>query len=614
MAGLIPEDKISEIKNAADIVDIISETVALKKAGQNHLGLCPFHSEKTPSFTVSPSKQIFHCFGCGVGGNVFRFLMKHRGLTFPEAIRLLAERYGVDLPERKMTPTQRAHLDELASLKRINRMAAEFYQRCLTESRIGKAALAYLEKRGIHREAIDKYSLGFAPAGWDTLVTLFNRKRVSGQLAEKTGLIVSRKNSSGHYDRFRDRIIFPIFDTGTGIVGLGGRVLDDALPKYLNSPESPVYNKRASLYGLSWARGKCREQESVYIVEGYLDLLKLHINGIENTVATLGTALTRDHMRILKGCVGSGRMVLVYDSDQAGVNAAYRSLDLFWEEHADFSKGDVFTDKKADTRILILPPGQDPDSFISAKGRDAFLKMASEAPGLVTFLFDMAIKKHGLSTEGKIKIVTSLAGTLAAINDQVARSLYVKELAERLNIDEGAILTKLRGAPRKPDRAPSGVPAQGTGRSDHRERRNTGVYKGTRIERQVLAMMLQYPNILDDIENRNVLSRFSDGPLKSIGLKVLAGRKNGQVDIPDLMSIIDDASEQALAAELAIGNELWNHWDQQKCIQLIDQIEKSRTRNKNTLLQRIKAAEADNNQPLLLQLLKEKQLQAKGRH
>jgi DNA primase len=615
LTGLIPEDKITEIKNAADILDIVSETVALKKAGQNHIGLCPFHSEKTPSFTVSPAKQIFHCFGCGAGGNVFRFLMKHQGLSFPEAVRLLAGRYGIDLPEQDMSPVQRQRLDELDKIRRINQIAGAFFQRCLTESKVGRGALAYLEKRGIDRAAIDRFALGFAPAGWDNLVTVFKRRKVPFRLAEKTGLIVPRKNSDGYYDRFRERVMFPIFNTGGGLIGFGGRVMDDAMPKYMNSPESPVYNKSRSLYGINWARGRCREQKSVYIVEGYLDLLKLHINGIANSVATLGTALTPEHVRMLKGCVGEGRMTLVYDSDQAGLNAAYRSLDLFLKEHADFRKGDVFRDKTADTRIMILPEGHDPDSFISAQGPDAFLEKAASAPGLVTFLFDMATARHGLSMEGKIKIVADMAGPLAKINDQVARSLYVKELSERLNIDENAILAKIREAVGQAGRTryrpgiPGGATHAGGG-----DRPKPDRPKGTRLERQILAMMLQYPDILSDIESRGLMSRFAEGPLKTIGQKVLAGRKQGKVDIPDLMSILESETEQELAAELAMGNELWHHWDRQKCLQLIGQLEKSRARSEDTLLQRIKAAEAADNQPLLLSLLKEKQLQAKERH
>jgi len=614
LAGLIPEDIIAEIKNAADIVDIVSELVALKKAGQNHIGLCPFHSEKTPSFTVSPTKQIFHCFGCGAGGNVFRFLMKHQGLSFPEAVRTLAGRYGIDLPEREMSPAERQRMDELDKIRRANQIAGSFYQRCLTESRIGLDALSYLERRGLDRAAIDRYQLGFAPASWDNLSTLFTRKQVPLTVAEKTGLIVPRKNSSGYYDRFRERVMFPIFNTAGSLIGFGGRVLDDALPKYMNSPESPVYNKRRSLYGINWARNRCREQKAVYIVEGYLDMLKLHINGIENSVATLGTALTPEHIRMLKGCVGEGRMILVYDSDQAGLNAAHRSLDLFLKEHADFRKGDVFRDKNADTRIMILPEGHDPDSFISQEGREAFLDNAQTAPGLVTFLFDMAVKRHGMSTEGKIKIVADLSGTLAVINDQVARSLYVRELAERLNIDENAILAKIReSVDRGRQPRPRALPTT-PGDTSQDDPGRPVVSRGTRLERQILAMMLQYPDIIKDIEDRDLLSQFADGPLKSIGQKVLDGRRQGKVDIPDLMSILDNADEQELAAELAMDNELWNRWDRRKCLQLIGQLEKSRARREDDLLQRIKAAEAENNQPLLLQLLKEKQSQAKERH
>lgn len=614
MAGLIPEDIIAEIKNAADIVDIVSELVALKKAGQNHIGLCPFHSEKTPSFAVSPAKQIFHCFGCGAGGNVFRFLMKHQGLSFPEAVRTLAGRYGIDLPEREISPAERQRMDELDKIRRANQIAGSFYQRCLTESRIGLDALAYLERRGLDRAAIERYQLGFAPAGWDNLTTLFTRKQVPLSVAEKTGLIVPRKNSSGYYDRFRERVMFPIFNTAGSLIGFGGRVLDDALPKYMNSPESPVYNKRRSLYGINWARKLCREQKAVYIVEGYLDMLKLHIHGIENSVATLGTALTPEHIRMLKGCVGEGRMILVYDSDQAGLNAAHRSLDLFLKEHANFRKGDVFRDKNADTRIMILPEGHDPDSYISQEGREAFLDKAKTAPGLVTFLFDMAVKRHGMSTEGKIKIVADLSGTLAVINDQVARSLYVKELAERLNIDENAILAKIReSVDRGRQPRPRALPTT-PGDTGQDDLGRPVVSRGTRLERQILAMMLQYPDIIKDIEDRGLLNQFADGPLKSIGQKVLDGRRQGKVDIPDLMSILDNAAEQELAAELAMGNELWHRWDRRKCLQLIGQLEKSRARREDDLLQRIKAAEAENNQPLLLQLLKEKQSQAKERH
>jgi DNA primase len=349
LAIFIPEDKISEIKNAADIVDIISETVLLKKAGRNFLGLCPFHSEKTPSFTVSPEKQIFYCFGCGAGGNVFSFLMKHESLTFPEAARALAKRYGITIPTKTLSPEQRRKIGQKESLLDLNKQAMDFFHHELLSSVAGKQALSYLSKRGISEETIDQFNLGYAPKGWDNLLRFFTKMRIRPGLLEISGLVAARKNSSGFYDRFRDRIIFPIFDVNMEVVGFGGRVMDNSEPKYLNSPETSVYNKSRTLYGLHRARDKCRTDDKVFIVEGYLDLLALHQHGIENSVATLGTALTAEHIRMLARY--TRRMVLVYDSDEAGIKSAYRCIETFWKEHVDFQRGDVFKEEKADTRI-----------------------------------------------------------------------------------------------------------------------------------------------------------------------------------------------------------------------------------------------------------------------
>ena len=262
MANFIPEDKISEIRNTVDIVNIISEAVLLKKSGRNYIGLCPFHSEKTPSFTVSPEKQIFHCFGCGKGGNVFTFLMNQSGFTFPEAVRTLANQYGVHIPERELSPGQRRSYKQREQLFTINRQALDFFCNALHKSAAGKNALAYLQKRGMTGETIAEYKIGYAPHSWDALLTYFNRKNISRSLVEKNGLIISRKNKNGFYDRFRHRIIFPIFDMNQQVIGFGGRVMDDSLPKYLNSPETPLYNKSRSLYGLHRAKNACRLAES----------------------------------------------------------------------------------------------------------------------------------------------------------------------------------------------------------------------------------------------------------------------------------------------------------------------------------------------------------------
>ncbi len=582
MAVYIPEEKINDIKNSADIVDIISETVVLKKSGKNYLGLCPFHSEKTPSFTVSPDKQIFYCFGCNAGGNVFSFLMKQEGISFPEAARMLARRYGIDIPVRTMSPEQKKRISERESVLAINRQAMDFFCRALLENASGKKAMEYLLKRGISREIIDDFKLGYAPEGWDNLAVYFSKNKQPDGLVEKSGLIIPRKGKSGFYDRFRSRIIFPIFDISMQVIGFGGRVMDDSLPKYLNSPETHVYNKSRSLYGLHMAKGKCRESETVFIVEGYFDLLALHQHGIQNSVATLGTSLTPKHVQILRGFIGkNGRIVLVYDSDMAGIKAAQRTIEVF-------DKGYV------DAHIVVLPDGHDPDSYLLEFGAEPFTKLAAESKGVISFLIDCAVKKHGLSTEGKIRIISDMKVFLAAINDNVARSLYVKELAERIGIDETAVLEKVREAPAG-RRLGVAKPA-----ADYVLQNN-----GNRLERRIIAMMLQFPEVLPEVDNRGLLNLFEDNILKSIGQFILD--RSGK-PASELMTIIDDKNKKSIIASLVIGDDLW---DRDGCLKLVAQFESSRYRNERKLSQEIKDAEERNDYELALRLLKKKQMQIK---
>ena len=263
MAHHIPEDKIAEIRHAVDITEVVSESVLLRKAGKNLVGLCPFHSEKTPSFTVSPDKQIFHCFGCGAGGNVFSFVMKRDGMPFGEAARVLARRCGVEIAERPLSGPERQRLSEQDSLFEINRLAADFFHAQLLRPSGpgGESALEYLERRGLTRQTMVDFRLGYAPKGWDHLLGFLTRRRHSPALIEKAGLVIPRRDASGHYDRFRDRVMFPIYDEMSRVVGFGGRVMDASTPKYLNSPETPVYLKRRVLYGLHRAKETCRAQE-----------------------------------------------------------------------------------------------------------------------------------------------------------------------------------------------------------------------------------------------------------------------------------------------------------------------------------------------------------------
>jgi DNA primase len=617
LAGFIPEDKVSEIKNAADIVDIVSESVLLKKTGKNFIGLCPFHTEKTPSFTVSPDKQIFYCFGCGTGGNVFSFLMKQEGLSFPDTARRLAKRYGIDLPIKPLSPDQKRKISEREGLLDINRRAMDFFHQALCRSTAGQAARSYLVHRGISQKTIEDFKLGCAPDGWDRLLNYFAGQRISPALIEKSGLILPRKNKSGYYDRFRNRIMFPIIDANMQVIGFGGRVLDDSLPKYLNSPETPVYNKGRSLYGIQQAKEKCRDAGTVFIVEGYLDLLALYQHGIENSVATLGTALTSDHVRLLTRY--AGRMVLVYDSDEAGIRSAQRCIGTFWREHVDFRRQDVFSEEKADTHILVLPAGHDPDSYVFEHGPEAFLEAASKAPGIITFLMDRAVDKHGLSTEGKIRIISELQQSLAAINDRVAQALYIRQLAERTGIAETAILERIRDIAAEKSRSgsrgvPTNAPLPGLQTHDAKESalgasEPEGVFTGSRIERQIIAMMIQFPEILPDVNNYKLLELFNNDTLKSIGESILEFNPTSADQVSELMSQVDDRQIQALIASLAMGDESWNR---KGCLRLLGKFVESgrKLRDGGLLEKQIKAAEKSNDHALLLKLLSKKQKMA----
>lgn len=595
MAEYIPEDKISEIRNTVDIVDVISEVILLKKTGKNYVGLCPFHSEKTPSFTVSPEKQIFYCFGCGAGGNVFSFLMKHEGLTFPESARMLARRYGIEIPVTKPKPDQKKRLSEKESLFNINKKAMGFFHTVLCKKPEGKKAMAYLRKRGITQETIDRFYLGYAPARWDSMVRYFTQKHVPMPLVEKAGLILPRKNKDGFYDRFRDRIIFPIINLNQQVIGFGGRVMDDALPKYLNSPDSPVFNKGRALYGIDLAKSECRLKDSAYIAEGYFDVLALHQHGIKNSVATLGTAFTVEHLRAVKGY--AGRVNLVFDSDAAGIKSAERSIGMFIEGNVD-------------ARIVILPTGYDPDTYLFEFGAEKFINVAQNALGVMSFLIQSAIKAHGLSLEGKARIVADLAERLSAVDDPVARSLCVKEISERLNIDEAAILEKIRtGASktRKSFSTRAGSPGAG-GLPQHSGEAVPGAEGGLendhRLERQLVAMMIQFPEILPEIEQRHLLDRFASRRLKTIGRLVLEKFNKMPFHVSEILTGIDDPEQRKIITQLAMQEDVW---DREGCLRLISQFEMSTNRRENKLLEQIKSAEKEKNYDLLLELMRQKQ-------
>lgn len=578
---MIPEDKIREVKNSADIVEVVSEAVSLKRAGKNYLGLCPFHSEKTPSFTVSPDKQIFHCFGCSEGGSVINFVMRHEGLSFPEAVRKLAGRYGVEIPLRSMSPEQKRRFSERESLLDVNRKAAEFYRKSLQEHPGGQHAMRYLTHRGFDDETIKRFSLGYAPKRWDALTLFFRRYRIPASTVEKAGLILPGKSGRGHYDRFRDRIIFPIFNPSQSVIGFGGRVLDDSLPKYLNSPETPLFNKRRSLYGIDRARQACRQTGTVYVVEGYFDLLALHQHLFANSVATLGTALTSEHVQTLKGLTGeAGKIVLVFDSDTAGIKAAKRSIEVFDRGHVD-------------AHILVLPAGQDPDSYLREAGRKAFEESAGRALGVIPFLLETAVSEYGLSVQGKMRILSRLTEPLAAIGDKVARALHVKEVAERLDIDERSVLEKVRH--KKQDRR------SGTDRVKGK--------KENRHERLIVSMMFQFSELVENIENLGVLDHFQDETLKAIGSEIMKHRDRKSVQPSDIVDRLAKEEWQHIAAGLAMGDSSWDIKGCDRYIRRFVETRKNRT-DFQRIDQLIKKAEKSDDQEGLIRLLNQRQQMA----
>lgn len=409
-----------EIKRAADIVELIGQFVQLKKAGQNYVGLCPFHSEKAPSFTVSPERQTFHCFGCKKGGDIFTFWMEYHSSTFPEAIKDLAERYHVTITARFSSSADQRKSAQRKLLFKLNEKATDYFQEALSSLEKGRSGKDYLAGRSISKEIISQFRLGYAPDEWDGLTGYLKRLNLDHKMAVQAGLIIPKKNG-GYYDRFRGRIIFPIFDLRQQIVGFGGRVLGDALPKYLNTPETPIFHKGTFLYGLQSSFKAIKEKGRAVVVEGYMDFLALRVHGIQEVVATLGTALTADHVRKLKGYAKEA--VVVFDSDEAGKAAALKSLP-------------VFLDEGLFARALVLPDGHDPDSFVNENGQVRFLELLDQASPMFDFFLEQKLMQQDAGIEGKFRALKEIIPVLSGLRSDTQRSLYVRRLAEKTGVKE----------------------------------------------------------------------------------------------------------------------------------------------------------------------------------
>ena len=428
--GRIPQEIINEVIDRADIVDVVGRYVPLKKQGQNYTGLCPFHNEKTPSFSVSPSKQIFHCFGCGVGGNVFKFLMEIEHLTFPEAVRKLADEVGVKIPEQRQSESDRRAAQKRDRLLKWNEFAAFYYQAVL-HSKNGDAYRSYLEKRQLQEDAINKFQLGGCLEGWSGLYTYLKKKGASDEDLLELGLVSARNNGNGCYDRFRDRLMFPIKDANGHVVAFGGRIIDaeKAPQKYMNSPDSGIFHKGKMVYGLDMSKSSIRAKDQVLIVEGYMDVIACHQAGIPYCVAPLGTALTEEQIKLLMRYTYN--FVTAFDGDSAGIRATMKSLDLI--ENAG---GKV--------RVLAIPDNKDPDEYIKAHGVEAFQKLLEGATNSYLFRLQQFQKQHpGEGIDVKLEVLNDALPYLARMRHQAEIEIAIKNTAEQLFLSEQAIKTEL---------------------------------------------------------------------------------------------------------------------------------------------------------------------------
>lgn len=423
----IPQEFIDRVRSSTDIVGVVSQYVPLKPSGASFKGLCPFHSEKTPSFHVNPERQIFHCFGCNQGGDAFKFLMLYEKLSFVEAVTQLASRAGLSVP--RGSGSVRKEDEERSLLVRLHDEAAKYFRSQL-EATEGKKAMSYLLKRGLTQETIASHGLGYAPDQWTGLLDHLSRKGARPEQIERAGLAIPRKSGRGHYDRFRSRVIIPIRGESGKVIAFGGRILGSDEPKYLNSPESPIYNKSSVLYGFHRAKEAIRKKGEAILMEGYMDCLQAYQAGIGHAVACCGTSLTRGHTRLLRRY--TDKIVVNFDPDEAGQRAAQRSIDLLLEEGFE-------------VRVLTLPGSRDPDRFLLEEGRDRYQELLGDAQSFVTFLIGQARKRYDVSDpRGKAAFLNDVLPVIGKIPNRVERVGYIGPLAEHAGITDQTVLAELR--------------------------------------------------------------------------------------------------------------------------------------------------------------------------
>lgn len=504
MTNKYSERLIEEIVERNDIVDIVSEYVNLKKTGKNYKGLCPFHNEKTPSFIVSEDKQLYHCFGCGSAGNVIHFIMNIENLDFLDSIEVLAEKSNIDITQYKENDLNKEEFNKKKKLYEINREAAlYFYKQLLTTKNEG---LKYFKNRGIDINIIKKFGLGYAINEWESLNKYLLKKGFSQDDIFETGLVIKRKDSKGYYDRFRNRVIFPIINPTKKVIGFGGRVLDDAIPKYLNSPESKIFNKRNTLYGLNLARSELGKDKKLIVVEGYTDVISFYQFGIKNVVATLGTAFTKNHGQLLKRYCDE--VIIAFDSDTAGQAATLRGLDILEEVGCK-------------VKVLNFDEDMDPDEFIRKYGPDSVRLKISKSMQLIDYKLEILKNNYNIETdEGKINFVKEAVKVIKPLKSHVERDIYIKKVSKIVGIPTNVIKSEVYGNNDKKysknySKKPNSFYNKTTNVSPVKIKEKNGSYE---IEKRIISMCLINKTNYKKIKNKISSNDFTNENSRDIFL------------------------------------------------------------------------------------------------
>lgn len=511
-----------QVRDAADIVEVVSSYVPLKKRGQNYWGCCPFHGEKTPSFSVNPGKNMFYCFGCHEGGDIFKFIMKIDNCGFMDALKLLANRYGIPVPERQKTAAEIEREKQNESIYQANDLAARFFQACLLKTEHGKPALAYLAGRGITPEIITRFGIGFALNNFVALVTSLSKRGCQKQLLQQAGLVAQGRNGS-FYDKFRNRVMIPIRNGRGQIVGFGGRVLDDSTPKYLNTSETPWFNKRWLLFGMDVAAKAIRKSSQAIVVEGYMDAISLHAAGLDNVVASMGTAFSEEQAKLLKRM--AAEVIFCYDSDSAGRKASVRAVSIALAAGLK-------------VRIAGVPDGKDPDEFVRHHGKEAFMQVIAGAKNGIDFQIDETILQNNVTNlAGKVEAVSNILPFLLECKSEIEAAEHIRRLAGRLTIDEGLIAEEYRRALRK-----------GSAKREAPLPANVPVERGgarQQAEELLLQLVIEEPGLLDTCGEVVQQTGFADASLAQIYSK--ACEFGDELTMDKLSDNLDDAAQSALA-------------------------------------------------------------------